>query len=54
MALRSLDDQVALLISWNRLAGRFAEAGREARSRLDTTGPARSGVEPTRGTRAAG
>jgi hypothetical protein len=31
-AARSLEDQLALAISWRRLAERFAAAGREARS----------------------
>ena len=32
-AARSLDERLALGISWNRMAGRLAAAGREARGR---------------------
>lgn len=32
-AARSLDERLALGISWNRMAGRLASAGREARGR---------------------
>jgi transcriptional regulator with XRE-family HTH domain len=33
-AARSLDERLALGISWNRMAGRLAAAGREARARV--------------------
>lgn len=32
-AARSVDERLALGISWNRMAGRLAAAGREARAR---------------------
>ncbi len=32
-AERTLDERLALAVSWNRMAGRLARAGREARAR---------------------